>query len=409
MSFRHVWIIFKMSLRALARNKVRSFLTMLGIIIGVGAVIAMVSLGQGAQRQVQEEIASMGTNILYVRAGSMRSYGVHTGSGSLNTLTPDDIEAILRECPSVQLATPNASSMAQVVYGNQNWSTRVEGFNEKFPEIRNWPVDKGEFFTETHVKTAARVVVLGKTVADKLFPSGDAIGQMIRIRNLPFRVLGVLSRKGENSWGRDQDDTAIVPYSTIMKKLLGGINYIQQAMISARSPRATYTAEVQVKSLLRQRHRLGSFQEDDFSVRNMGDIAETYEATNRTMTILLGSIAAVSLIVGGIGIMNIMLVAVSERTREIGVRMAIGARPGHVRIQFLTESIVLCILGGLLGISLGVIASYAIANFLMWPTLISSWSIMVSVIFSISIGLFFGYYPAHKAASLDPINALRYE
>lgn len=404
-----LWVIFKMAVRALAKNKVRSFLTMLGIIIGVGAVIAMVSLGQGAQQQVQEEIASMGTNILNVRAGSMRSFGVVSGSGSMNTLTAEDIEAIRRECPSVQLVTPNVSTGAQVVFANQNWGTRAEGFNEKFPEIRNWTVAQGEFFTETDVKTAARVAVLGKTVADRLFPSGDAVGQMIRVRNLPFRVVGVLTPKGENTWGRDQDDTLIVPYTTVMKKLLGGINYIQGAMISTRDPQATYTADVQIRALIRQRHRLGPLQDDDFTVRNMGDIAEAYESTNRTMTILLGSIAAVSLVVGGIGIMNIMLVAVSERTREIGVRMAIGARPSHVRTQFLTESIVLCILGGIFGITVGVMSSLSISHFLKWPTLISSWSIIISVVFSVSIGLFFGYYPAHKAASLDPITALRFE
>ena len=405
-----VWSTFKMSVRALARNKVRSFLTMLGIIIGVAAVIITVSLGNGARQRVQEEIASMGTNILYVRSGSMRSFGVHSGSGSTNNLTSEDIEAVARECPSVLAATPNVSSSVQVVFGNQNWGTRVEGYNDRFLEIRSWPLAQGEFFTETDVKTAGRLVVLGKTVADKVFPSGDAIGQTIRVRNLPFRVLGVLTPKGENTWGRDQDDVIVAPYTTVQKKLLGGIFHVHGGMAMARSARATYSAEVEIKSLLRQRHRLGSFQDDDFTVRNMGDMASAAENTSNTMTYLIASIAAVSLIVGGIGIMNIMLVAVSERTREIGIRMAIGARPNQVRIQFLAESIVLCVLGGLVGIGLGVAISLSIPRFFQdWATLVSTVSVVGSVLFSVSVGLFFGYYPAHKAAALDPITALRYE
>ena len=403
------WMIVRISLKALNRNKIRSVLTMLGIIIGVGAVIAMVSVGQGAQRQVQEEIAAMGTNTLMVWTGSMRSMGVRGGTGTMNTLTAEDFEAMLYECPAVKAVSPSASTMGQVVFGDQNWSTRIEGYNEQLPVLRNWLIVQGSFFDESHVKSAARVAVLGQTVVDQLFGGSDPVGQTIRIKNLPFRVLGVLSKKGFNAWGRDQDDTIMVPYTAVQKKFQGGVLYVQSGIVGAASARATYAAQEQITALLRQRHRLGPFQDDDFTVRNLSEIAETAEATNRIMTALLASIAAVSLLVGGIGIMNIMLVAVSERTREIGIRMAIGARPGHVRVQFLSESIVLCVCGGILGLALGVGGSVGISQFLGWPTLISPNSIVISIIFSGAIGIFFGYYPAHKAAGLDPIEALRYE
>ena len=402
-------MILRISLRALGRNKIRSVLTMLGIIIGVAALISMVSLGQGAQQQVQEQIAAMGTNMLYLRAGSRRAWGIQGGPGTVNTLTPADIEAIEQECPSVRMASPTAGALAQVIFGNQNWSTRVEGFNEHFPEIRKWEVVRGTFFDESHVKTSARVAVLGQTLGDILFSGSDPVGQTIRIRNLPFHVLGVLDVKGQNRWGRDQDDVIIIPYTTAQKKLMGGITHIQAAMISAVNARATYTAEQQIKATLRQRHRLRAGQDDDFSVRNLSDIADAAAATNRILTALLASIAAVSLLVGGIGIMNIMLVAVTERTREIGIRMAIGARPNHIRVQFLVESMVLCTVGGFLGVTAGVGGSYAISGFLGWPTLLSPLSIVIAVVFSSVIGIFFGFYPAHKAALLDPIEALRYE
>ena len=400
---------FRIALKALNRNKVRSVLTMLGIIIGVGAVIAMVSLGKGAQRQVQEEIASMGTNTLMVWTGSARSWGVRSGMGSMNTLTVEDFDAILRECPAVKLVSPSASTMAQVVFGNQNWNSRIEGFNEQLPALRNWKVFQGSFFDESHVKAAARVAVLGQTVVDQLFGGSDPVGQTIRIRNLPFQVLGVLEKKGFNAFGRDQDDTILVPFTTVQKKFLTSVLYVQSGIVGAISARATYAAQEQITELLRQRHHIGPAQDDDFTVRNLSEIAEAAEATNRILTGLLASIAAVSLLVGGIGIMNIMLVAVTERTREIGIRMAIGARPSHVRIQFLTESIVLCIVGGFIGLALGVTASISLSQLMGWPTLISPNSILISVFFSAFIGIFFGYYPAHKAAALDPIEALRYE
>ena len=403
------WMILKIAFKALNRNKIRSFLTMLGIIIGVGAVIAMVSLGQGAQKQVQDEIAAMGTNTLWIRAGSRRSWGIRSGSGTMNTLTAADFDAIEREVPTVRAVSPSASTMAQVVVGNQNWNTRIEGYNDQFPMLRNWKVVEGSFFEESHVKTASRVAVLGQTVVDELFSGGDPVGQTIRIKNLPFRVLGVLYAKGSNNWGRDQDDTIIVPYTTVQKKFQGGVLYVQSGLVAAVTARASYAAQEQITALLRQRHRLGPMQDDDFFVGNLSEFADAAEATNRIMTGLLASIAAVSLLVGGIGIMNIMLVSVTERTREIGIRMAIGARPSSVRIQFLSESIVLCLCGGLVGLALGAGGSLAISEFLGWPTVISPNSIIVSIVFAAGIGVFFGYYPAHKAAALDPIEALHYE
>jgi putative ABC transport system permease protein len=404
-----IWMILKISLKSLGRNMIRSILTMLGIIIGVAAVITMVSLGQGAQRQVQEEIAAMGTNTLWIRAGSRRSWGIRSGSGTMNTLNAADFEAIAQEVPTVQAVSPSASTMAQVVFGNQNWNTRIEGYNEQYPLLRNWPLTQGSFFEDSHVKTASRVAVLGQTVVDELFGGGDPVGQTIRVKNLPFQVLGVLKKKGANNWGRDQDDTIIVPYTTVQKKFQGGVLYVQSGLISAVSARASFAAQEQITALLRQRHDLSSDQANDFRVRNLSEFAEAAEATNRVMTSLLASIAAVSLLVGGIGIMNIMLVSVTERTREIGIRMAIGARPGHVRIQFLAEAIVLCLVGGFIGLGMGLGGSVLVSQAMGWPTQISPNSIVVSIIFSAAIGVFFGYYPAHKAARLDPIEALHYE
>ena len=403
------WMILKISLKALNRNKVRSALTMLGIIIGVSAVIAMVSLGEGARRQIQEEIASLGDSTVWVRAGSRRSWGVRSASGTMNTLKAGDFDAMLNECPAVKAVSPSARSMAQVVFGNQNWNTRIEGYNELYPEMRNWTIAQGSFFDDSQVKAAARVAVLGNTVWQELFAGSDPVGQTIRVKNLSFQVIGTFKAKGYNSWGRDQDDVIIVPYTTVQKKFLGGALHVESGLVQAVNSRATYAAEEQIRALLRQRHRLGPFQDDDFMIRNLSEIGEAAEATNRMMGGLLAVIASVSLLVGGIGIMNIMLVAVSERTREIGIRMAIGARPSHVRIQFLSESIGLCLLGGILGLLLGVAVSIGIPLWLGWPTVISINSVVISILFSAAIGIFFGYYPAHKAAALDPIEALRYE
>jgi len=403
------WMTLRIALSALSRNKIRSLLTMLGIIIGVAAVIATVSLGQGARQQVQEEIASMGTYTLNVRAGSSRSWGIRGGAGTTNTLTAEDFEAILRECPTVRAVSPGARITSQVVFGNQNWNVRIEGYGEQYPGLRNWKVVQGRFFDPSQVKLAARVAVLGQTVWKELFGGANPIGRSIRIRNLPFQVIGVLDRKGFNAWGRDQDDIIIVPYTTVQKKFLGGVRYVDSGIVGSVSARAAPAAEQQITALLRQRHRLAPNEENDFRVRNLSEIAEAADATNRTMTMLLASIAAVSLLVGGIGIMNIMLVAVTERTREIGIRMAIGARPSAVKLQFLSESVVLCLCGGLLGLAFGVGTAVAMSHFLGWPTLISVDFIVISILFSTTIGISFGYYPAYRAARMDPIDALRYE
>ena len=401
---------FKLALRALARNKMRSILTMLGIIIGVGAVIAMVGIGQGASASIQSQISQLGDNVLYVSAGSTITGGMRGGSGSATTLTVEDVEAIGNEIPSVRAVSPSVRAGGQLVYGNQNWAASggIIGASEAFPAIRAWPEASGEFFTDADVRSAARVAVLGKTVADNLFTGMDPLGQTLRIRNLPFRVVGVLAAKGQNSVGQDQDDTVIIPFTTAQKKLLS-ITYVPMAMVSAVSADATFTAQRQISDLLRQRHHLAANQEDDFTVRNLADIAEAASASSSIMTNLLASIAGVSLLVGGIGIMNIMLVSVTERTREIGIRMAIGARGRIIRRQFLIESITISLVGGIIGVLLGIVASTGIATTLHWPTLVSPLSIIGSVVFSAMVGVMFGYYPARKAAALDPIEALRYE
>ena len=400
--------VLKIAMRALARNKGRSALTMLGIIIGVASVIAMVGLGQGAQKQVQQQIESMGTNMLVISAGSQRTGGVRGGAGTSMTLTPDDLEAILRDAPAVSAISPSVSVPVTLVFGNGNWSTRAEGVAPSTLAIRNRSVSSGEFFTDVDVRTAARVAVIGETVARELFSGSDPVGQTIRVRNLPFRVVGVLSPKGQTQWGQDQDDTVLIPYTAAMKKLLS-TQYVSQAYVSATSSQATFEAESQIGAILRQRHNIRQGQEDDFSVRNLTDIAESAQATTRVMTMLLGSIAGVSLLVGGIGIMNIMLVSVTERTREIGIRMAVGAKSKHVRTQFLLESLVLGLAGGILGIGLGIGISTVTSNVFGWPVITSPTAMAASALFSMMIGVFFGYYPARKAAALDPIEALRFE
>ena len=403
-------MIIRVAFRALVRNKMRAALTMLGIIIGVSAVIAMVSIGQGASASVQAQIESIGTNLLFVSAGAQNVGGVRSGTGDTgtNTLTVDDLDAIKREVPSVSMVTPSVNARSQMVAGNMNWNTNLTGVSEQYPEIRKWPVVTGSFFTDADVRTAARTLVIGQTLADNLFPGADPIGQDIRINSLPFRVVGVMAKKGQDQQGRDQDDVAFAPFTTVQKKILGR-DRVQIAYVSAISQDATYTAQDQITELLRQRHKLSANEPSDFTVRNMTDIAEAANETSKTMTILLACIAGVSLLVGGIGIMNIMLVSVTERTREIGIRMAIGARSSAVRTQFLIESIVLSLTGGTIGIILGIVLSLVIPAFLGWPTLVSMMAIVGSVLFSAAVGIFFGYYPARKAAALDPIEALRYE
>jgi putative ABC transport system permease protein len=399
---------FRLALRALSRNKMRSALTMLGIIIGVGAVIAVVSIGQGAQYIVQQGIQAMGTNAVFISAGSNRAGGVRQGYGGVKTLTMDDLTAILKEIPLIKEASPALSNRQQVVYGNQNWSTQVTGITPNYFEIRTWPVQAGSAFSDEEVDLAANVCVLGTTVERILFVDENPIGKTIRIGNLPFRVDGVLESKGQNVTGQDQDDVIFAPYTTVQRKI-SGITWLQFIAASAVSQEASVAAVAPITSLLRERHRIRNGDDDDFLIRTQADIADLQNQTQSTMTYLLGGIASVSLLVGGIGIMNIMLVSVTERTREIGVRMAVGATEDDVRRQFLVEAVTLSMMGGFIGIIFGLIGSALISNLLSWPTLISGKAIIAAVIFSAAVGIFFGYYPAHKAAQLDPIEALRYE
>ena len=397
----------RIALRALARNKLRSVLTMLGIIIGVGAVIAMVALGQGAQQQVQERIAAMGSNLLYVGSGTINKSGVHLGTGATKTLIYDDYTAIKRECPAVAEAAPGAGASAQIVFGNDNWYTRITGTEPQYFDIREWPLQSGSSFTTDDVQTAANVAILGQTVRQNLFGAADPVGQTIRMNNLPFRVVGVLTAKGSSAaMGQDQDDAVFVPLTTLQKKM-NGQNWLNWIMVSATTKDSTYAAQQQIESLLRDRHRIG--QDDDFFVRNMADVADVADQAGKVLTLLLASIASVSLIVGGIGIMNIMLVSVTERTREIGIRMAIGATEVDVQRQFLVEAVVLSAIGGGIGIIAGLITTILIPKLLHWAVSISPLAILVAVIFSVAVGVFFGYYPARKAAQLNPIEALRYE
>ena len=407
----NIFAIMRVAARALSRNKLRTALTMLGIIIGVGAVIVLVSIGEGAQAMVLDQISSMGSNMINVMPGNLNFGGAALGAGAANTLTDEDVAAMVREIPTIAAASPVVNSNGQLVFGNQNWFVRIQGTNQRFPEICSWKVDEGEFFTDADVRSAARVIVLGKSVAERLFPGLDPVGETIRVRNLPFRVVGVLAEKGQSMVGQDQDDVAVMPYTTVQRKLQGGRQTlsINQAMISAISQEASGVTQRQITDLLRQRHKIGPGESDDFLVRNMTDAAQTFTQLTNIMTLLLGSIAAISLVVGGIGIMNIMLVSVTERTREIGIRMAVGARPNYVRMQFLTESLVLSLMGGLIGVIIGGGLSIIVSRILNWPTLVSALSVLISFGFATVIGIFFGYYPAHKAAALDPIEALRYE
>jgi putative ABC transport system permease protein len=400
--------ILRIAMRALARNKLRSALTMLGIIIGVAAVIAMVSVGQGAQQQAQQQIAAMGSNVLFVGSGTVSRGGMSMGWGATKSLVYDDMLAILRECPAIAAAAPGTMTTGQVVFGNDNWSTRITGTEPQFFDIKVWPFQEGGTFSQTDVESANNVAVIGETVRKNLFGATDPLGQTIRINNLPFKVVGVLELKGTSPMGDDQDDTIVVPVTTVQKKM-NGQTWLRWIMVSAISREASYAAQKQISALLRDRHRIRAGQDDDFFVRNLADFAQLADEQSRLFTVLLASIASISLVVGGIGIMNIMLVSVTERTREIGIRMAIGATEGDVQQQFLIEAIVLSLIGGAIGIALGLGASSTIANTLGWPVLVSTRAIVVAAVFSAAIGIFFGFYPARKAARLDPIEALRYE
>jgi putative ABC transport system permease protein len=398
----------KIAQRALGRNIMRSTLTMLGVIIGVGAVIAMVAIGQGAQASIQDKIASLGANSMVILPGSTTQSGVRYGWGGRATLRPADVKAIHNECPAIAYATPSVRTVTQVVYANQNWATTVEGTGIEYPMIRDWQLGSGNWFTEQDVDAAGKVAVLGETVADMLFGSMDPIGQVIQIKNMPFKVIGILTPKGHSTTGNDQDDVIFIPYTTAQKKVIG-ITHIYSILASAASNDSMGEALDQVTGLLRQRHRLLPWQENDFSVRPLADIAAAEAESSRVMTLLLGSIASISLLVGGIGIMNIMLVSVTERTREIGIRMAVGAKRRDILWQFLVEAIMLSLSGGIIGIGLGVGGSKLISSFAAWPSLVSWDAVALAFLFSGAVGIFFGFYPARKAAQLEPIQALRYE
>ena len=400
--------VIRVALRALARNKMRTILTMLGIIIGVGAVICTVAIGEGASEQVQQQIQSLGTNMVMVFAGSVNSNGVRMGSQATKTLTADDAYAILAHVPNVAAVSPIAFASVQVVNGNQNWYTRAYGASPEYTQIRNWPVVQGSSFSQRDVDVAANVCVIGHTIVTEIFGDEDPVGKVIRVKSLPFRVLGVLETKGQSPTGEDQDDVMIMPYTTVEKKISGNY-WLQLIMVSATSQQVMQQVEDGISALLRQRHHLRTDEDNDFIIRSPNEFAQAAAASSLVMTILLGAIASISLLVGGIGIMNIMLVSVTERTREIGVRMAVGATEEDVQRQFLSEAVVLSSLGGIVGILLGVIGSAIISRILGWSTFVSPSSVVIAAMFSAGVGIFFGYYPARKAARLDPIEALRYE
>ncbi|HAP37134.1 MAG TPA: multidrug ABC transporter substrate-binding protein [Bacteroidetes bacterium] len=403
-----IFDIFEIALISLTRNKVRSFLTMLGIIIGVGAVIAMMAVGTGAQENIKSQIASLGTNVILVFPGSFNQGGVRSGTGTSASLTPEDLIAIQTQCPSVALASPSVRDGAQIVYQEQNWRASIIGATPEYFTIRSWPVSSGQYFTDADIRGATKVCVIGQTIADNLFKENDPVGQVIRIRKMPFRIVGVLSVKGQSAQGSDQDDIIIAPYTTVQKKMTGQ-TFLSNIMISAISEDAMVDAQSQIAELLRVRHKLQPWDENDFTVRSQTEIATAAQSTSEVLTILLASIASISLIVGGIGIMNIMPVSVTERTKEIGIRMAIGATAKNIMMQFLIEAVVLSLLGGLIGVLLGVLSSTLISKFAGWTTMVSSTSIFLAFTFSAAIGIFFGLYPARKAAQLNPIDALRYE
>jgi len=401
--------LLKIALRSMNRNKMRTFLTMLGIIIGVGSVIAMLAIGQGSKKSIEAQIASLGTNILMIRPEASSQGNVRMEAGTSQRLTNEDAEAILDRCPSVLYMSPMVRTSGQMIYGGQNWRSSVYGVDPEYLQIRNMQIGQGDGFTSADLKSAAKVCIIGKTVATNLFGEyEDPIGKTIRINQIPFRIIGTLEPKGENSFGQDQDDVVLAPFTTVQKRMLT-ITYVQMIYLSALSQELIPQAAEEVTALLKERHKLGPSEEPDFSVRTQTEISSTFSSTSDIMTILLATIASISLIVGGIGIMNIMLVSVTERTREIGIRMSVGARGRDVLMQFLIEALMISFLGGILGIIIGSVASAVIAKLMMWPTSITLQSILLSFLFSSAIGIFFGWYPARKAANLNPIDALRYE
>jgi len=401
--------LLKVALNALRRNKFRSFLTMLGIIIGVAAVITVLAIGQGSKKSIQDQISSMGSNMLFVMPGNMRMGGVQQGNATSKKLSLADISAIEKNCDQVTAVSPEVRGSGQAVCGHKNWPTSVYGGNENYLSIKMWTVSSGRNFTDREAKGSAKVCLLGRTVADNLFGEGvDPTGESIRFKNVPFKVIGVLKEKGQNSFGDDQDNIIIAPYTTVQKRILAQ-TYIQSIIMSANSAEVSQAAEDQVTATLRSAHKLRENQDNDFQIRSQEELATTMTSITNVLTILLGSIAVISLLIGGIGIMNIMYVSVTERTREIGLRMSIGGRSADVLWQFLIEAMLLSVIGGIIGIITGIVASKIVASILSWPLIVMPESVILAFGVCAVIGIFFGWYPARKASELDPIDALRYE
>jgi putative ABC transport system permease protein len=402
--------LIRIAFKALLRNKLRAFLTMLGIIIGVASVIAMVAIGQGSKQSIQTQLSGMGSNMIVIRPNSNVSGGVRLDATSVQTLTLNDVVALQKKSTYLSAVSPSATAKGQVIYGNNNWSTTIQGVSNLYLDtIRQWPLTAGNEFTDKDIASEAKVCLLGQTVVTNLFTNGETpVGKYIRFAQIPFLVIGVLSPKGANAFGQDQDDIIIAPYTTVQKRILSTI-YFQNIYASARDESSTVQASTEISQILRESHRLKSTDDDDFAVRTMEELINTFSSTSSLLTILLAVIAGISLLVGGIGIMNIMYVSVTERTREIGLRMAIGATGGDILLQFLTEAIMISITGAVIGVFLGITASKLVTLFLSWPTLITEFSIILSFMVCVITGVFFGYYPAQKASRLDPIEALRYE
>lgn len=403
--------IFSIAFRAVKANKMRSILTSLGIIIGVAAVIVMLSVGNGAQIQIQNEMKTMGSNLIIIRSGVATSSGARGGHGSQPTMKKGDGDAIQEKISAIKLAAPGLDETAQIVYGNANWSTGITGTDSRLFAIKDWDLAYGRMFSEPDIRSAAKVAILGQTVVNELFGDVDPLGKTIRIKGTPFQVIGVLQARGQSGMGMDQDDAVYIPITTAQKKLMGITfpDQVKMVMLQAVDSRSTYTSQAEIRELLRQRHNLGSTKDDDFVIMNLTQMMEMMESSTKVMTILLGAIASISLLVGGIGIMNIMLVSVTERTREIGIRMAIGAKAWDIRLQFLTEALVLSLIGGLAGVVLGLIGSSLVGVFSALPAKVSLFYVVLPFSFAGVVGLFFGFYPAYKASLLNPINALRYE
>lgn len=399
----------KIAMNALRRNKFRAFLTMLGIIIGVASVIAMLAIGQGSKESIQNQMSDMGTNLIFAMPGSEQRGGVRMGNSDAQSMKLSDIEAIERECPAISAVSPQVSSAGQLVYGNQNWPSSVYGVNAQYLDIRKYKLESGRIFSDREIKTYAKVCIIGQTIIENLFGNGnDPIGQTIRFNNIPFKVIGILEEKGENGMGQDQDDLMLSPYTTVQKRILS-ITHIQGIFASAAAEDLNELAIEQLSETLRRTHKIKENEEDDFRVMSQSELVQTFTSISDMMTALLGAISGISLLVGGIGIMNIMYVSVTERTKEIGLRLSVGGRGNDIMMQFLVESILLSVAGGILGILLGILSTYLVASFMNWPVVIMTSAVLFSFLVCSAIGIFFGWYPARKAASLNPIDALRYE